>query len=215
MMFGCLRRIIVLVLLLALLAGGWLYRDRLRELWREVRGQPALVVVLPSRELADAADAKLEALRTGAADRAALSEVELQSLLAYRYAGVLPGFVDSAVVELDDDRIRLRADVPIDRLPSVSELGEAASFLPDTSELTLTGSLLPLPGERVGLAINEVTVARIPLPRRLVPAALRRLGRRDEAGLPADAIPLPLPSGATSAYIRGDSLVLIGRGGTP
>jgi hypothetical protein len=128
---------------------------------------------------------------------------------------VLPGFVDSAVVELDDDRIRLRADVPIDRLPSVSELGEAASFLPDTSELTLTGSLLPLPGERVGLAIDEVTVARIPLPRRLVPAALRRLGRRDEAGLPADAIPLPLPSGATSAYIRGDSLVLIGRGGTP
>ena len=212
-MFGCLRRIIVLVLVLALLAGAWLYRDRLGSAWRELRGAPETPVLLPSPELADAAERKLESLSRG--ERVALSEVELQSLLRYRYAGVLPGFVDSTRVELDGDRLRLGARVPIDRLPSVAELGQAAAILPDTSELTLTGSLLPLPNDRVALAIDQVTVARIPLPRRLVPAALNRLGRRDEPGLPSDAIPLPLPSGATSAYIRGDSLVLVGRGTAP
>lgn len=211
-MFGCLRRLVVLVLLLALAAGAWLYRDRLAALWRDARGTPDPPAVVPTAELAETAQAKLDALGSDGTDRIALSEVELQSLLTFRYAGLLPGFVDSARVELDEDRLRLRAQVPLDRLPSIAELGDAAAILPDTSEVTLTGTLLPLPGERVGLAIDQVTVARVPLPRRLVPAALGRLGRRDEPGLPADAIPLPLPAGATSAYIRGDSLVLIGRG---
>ena len=49
------------------------------------------------------------------------------------------------------------------------------------------------------------------LPCRMVGAVLSRLGRRDEAGLPADALALPLPAGATNAYVRGDSLVLVGR----
>jgi hypothetical protein len=209
-MFGCLRRVIVLLLFLLLLAAAWFYRDRIRALWTEARGMPVQPVLVPSAELANAAAARLDSLAAGTVDRVSLSEVELQSLLQYRHSGVLPAFIDSARVELDDEQIRLSADVPIDRLPSISELGEAASILPDTSELTLKATLLPLSGKRIALAIDEVTVARIPLPRRMVPAALRRLGRSAEPGLPEDALALPLPRGASSAYVRGDSLVLLG-----
>ena len=99
----------------------------------------------------------------------------------------------------------------MDKLPRVEELGEAATFLPDTSELTLTGSLLPLDSGRIAVAVNQVTAAKIPLPRRLIPGALRRLGRTDEPGLPADALALRLPFGASGAYIRNDSLVLLRR----
>jgi hypothetical protein len=48
-----------------------------------------------------------------------------------------------------------------------------------------------------------------------VPGALRRLGRKDEAGLPADALSLPLPPGADAAYVRGDSLVFLKNGRSP
>jgi hypothetical protein len=123
----------------------------------------------------------------------------------------MPGFVDSARVELDGDRMRLSGRVPLDRLPTGGALDEVAAVLPDTAEITLTGTLLPLAGSRVALAVNQVTAARIPLPKRIVPAALDRLGRTDEPGLPGDAIALRLPRGVTSAYVRNDSLVLNAR----
>ena len=61
-MFGCLRRLVVLVLLLALAAGAWLYRDRLAALWRDARGTPDPPAVVPTAELAETAQAKLDAL---------------------------------------------------------------------------------------------------------------------------------------------------------
>jgi hypothetical protein len=54
-----------------------------------------------------------------------------------------------------------------------------------------------------------VSAQRFPLPARLVPGALERLGRTDEPGLPPDAIALPLPPGVAAAYVRRDSLVLL------
>src|SRR5690606_31007786 len=131
-----------LAVLLVLLAAAWLYRDRLRAMWQEFRGVQE-EVLRPTPELADRAAARMDSLEQGQVDRIALSEVELQSLLLYRVAGLLPAFVDSPTVELDGDRVHLRGRVPVDRLPSVGELGDAAGFLPDTSELTLTGKLLP------------------------------------------------------------------------
>lgn len=205
---GCLKRIVTLFVLLLIVALAWLNQDRIRELWRELRGgEPA--VQLPTAELAERTAARIDSLDAGQLDRIALSQVDLQSLVQYRFTGIIPAFVDSPRVELDGDRMRLRGRVPVDKLPRVDELGEAAAFLPDTSELTLTGSLLPLDSGRVAVAVDQVTAAKIPLPRRLIPGALRRLGRTDEPGLPSDALALRLPFGASGAYIRNDSLVLL------
>jgi hypothetical protein len=207
---GCIRRIVVLVVLVAVLGAAFLFRDRLRTAWNDARGvRETELVATP--ELADVAWAKLEALADGSSASVALSAIELQSLLAYRFPGVLPGFLDQPRVELTDDRMRLRARVPVDKLPNVEGLGEAAAFLPDTTELTVTGRLLPLDTGRIAFAVSDVSAQRFPLPRRLVPAALERLGRRDEPGLPPEAMALPLPAGISTAYIRRDSLVLLAR----
>src|SRR5512134_60352 len=175
-MMGCFRRLIVLAVLVVLAGLAWLYRDRIVAAWREARGLREEPLV-PSEALADAAGARIDSLTGGRLERAAFAEVELQSLLQYRYAGIMPGFVDSARVELDGDRMRVSGHVPLDRLPSGGALDEVAAVLPDTTEITLTGTLLPLEQSRVALAVNQVTAARIPLPRRIVPAALERLGR--------------------------------------
>ena len=205
---GCARRVIVLFLVLVLLAGAWLFRDRIRTAWTDFRGTTE-VPEEPSAELAAGAERKLESLRDGSAASASLSAVELESLFLHRYRGVLPAFLDSPTVELDGDQLRLRARVPIDKLPRVDGLADAAAFLPDTTDLTVSGKLLALPSGRVGFGVDDVSAARIPLPDRVVAAALTRLGRRDEAGLPPDAIAVPLPPGAATAYIRRDSLVLL------
>lgn len=209
-MIGCVRRIVLLVLLLFLIAGVWLFRDPLRTAWQDLRGEPD-VQEEPSAELAAEAELKLEALRDGSAGTATLSAVELESLILHRYRGVLPAFLDSPDVEIEGDQLLLRARVPIDKLPRVDGLAEAAAFLPDTTELAVAGKLLPLGQGRIALGVDEVSASRIPLPDRLIAAALSHIGRRDEAGLPADAIALPLPAGAGSAYIRNNRLVLVAR----
>lgn len=207
---GCVRRLAVLLVLVALLGAAWLFRDRLRLAWNDIRGlHESALVATP--ELADRAHEKIEALRNGSTARVALSAVELESLVLYRYEGALPGFLGSPRIELEDDGLRLRVRLPVDKLPNVEALGEAAAFLPDTADLTVSGRLLPLDTGRVALAVDEVTAQRIPLPGRLVPGALERIGRRDEAGLPPNAIALPLPPGVAAAYVRRDSLVLLAR----
>jgi hypothetical protein len=207
---GCVRRIVAGVVIIALAVGIFLYRERLRTAWHDLRGtQPQVQVASP--ELADLAESKLNDLRDGTSSYAALSAVELESLLAYRYPGALPAFLDAPAVELQGDRMRLRARVPVDKLPDIQGLGPAAAFLPDTTELTVSGRLIPLGPGRVAFAVDDVSAQRFPLPRRLVPGALERLGRRDEPGLPRDAMALPLPPGASAAYVRRDSLVLVGR----
>jgi hypothetical protein len=49
----------------------------------------------------------------------------------------------------------------------------------------------------------------VPIPPRLVPEILKALGRTETAGLPPDALAVPLPRGLRAAYVRSDTLVLV------
>ncbi len=209
----CLGRLILLFILVVGAAAGWLFlRDDARRVWYRVSGTPEPEVVAPSEELAADAATKLDRLASGEADRATLSSVEAESLLLFRYGSMLPGFIHAPRVVFDDGRIRLSGRIPIDRLPSLSdveELEEVLALMPDTTSFEITTQLIPLDSGRAALALDGMEAARIPLPKRLAAPLLRRLGRRDEPGLPADAVAFRLPAGAGAAYVRGDSLVLM------
>lgn len=214
--FGKLVRSLVRLAVLALLlAVAWVYRDQLIALggaavdrWSEYRGK-ASIESPATPELAALAQAKLDDVEGGNVSRATFSGAELQSLLVYRYGGLLPAFVDSPRIALEGDLLRLRVRIPVARIPDADALGEITGLLPDTTELDVRGKLLPAEDGRVAFAVDNVSAHRIPLPRRLVPMALEALGRQEEPGLPPDAISIPLPPGATSAYVRADSLVLL------
>jgi hypothetical protein len=208
--FGCLRRAVVLVLILLFVIVAYVFRGRIKQEWREFRGRND-VVVAPSQELADIAFGRIEELRNNEVERVALSQTDLQSLVQYKYLGALPAFASQPNVELDGDHMLLRMRVPVNQLPNVKGLGDVASFLPDTADIELSGTLLPLPGNRIALGVDAVQAAGIPLPERMINEALQRVGRRDETGLPKDAIAVTLPQGVHSAYIRNDSLILLAR----
>ena len=214
MIRGCLKLVVGLAVLAALLVVGWLNRDRLSDVWRSARvdvpaAEPSRPEATP--ELAERAQEKLASLANGDETRISLSEEELQSLLRYRYAQLLPAFIDSPRVEIDESRLRLRGRLPVDKLPAVRELGDVAALLPDTTDFAVTGQILPLDERRFALAVDEVSAERIPLPDRFIAGVLTRLGREDEPGLPADALAIPLPPGAAGVYVRDGSLVFLSR----
>lgn len=208
------RALFALLLLAVLAAGLWLYRDRLTALLpEEVQPEAAEEArIRATPELADRAQAKLASLRDSGADRIALSSAELESLLAFEYQGLIPAFVDSPRVDLEGERFRLSGRLPTERLPAREALGAAADLLPDTVPVALSGRLFPLDDRRASLVVEGLRVADLPLPRRVVPAVLERLGRAHEEGLPADALAVPLPPAAGAVYVRGDSLILVARG---
>jgi hypothetical protein len=209
---GCLKKIVVLFFVVVLAVVVFLNRGRITGAWSDLRGGQEDTELGATPELADVAVNKLTDLRDGEVTSVALSENEVQSLLQFKFRQLLPAFVDSPRVELKDGKVTISGRVPVDRLPQINELGEAAGFLPDTTEVGVTGQILPLRDGRVALAVDQVRAASIPLPKRLVPGALRKLGRKDEPGLPDDALAVRLPSGVDAAYVRGDSLVFLKNG---
>ncbi len=167
-----------------------------------------------SQALADRAVAKLESLDGAASPRrVALGEAEVQSLLEYRMKRSLPPYLHDPHIEMIENGMRVRARVPKSAMPELPGAGDMVSLLPDTTEVSARTQILPLGGGRVALSVDEISAARIPLPQRMIPSLLRRVGRRDEPGLPQDAIAVRLPNGVCSAYVHADSLVLLGRGG--
>lgn len=202
----------VLALLVAGLAVAWRQRDRLLAEWREFRGRAVAAAPAVSPAVADSAEAKLTALAEGGGpNRIALSENEVQSLVEYRLGGRVPASVGVPQVELREGRVRLTGRVATHRIAPAGNLTDVLSLLPDTTELSATGQLVPYEGERVALEINDLAAARVPLPSRVIPQVLDLLGRPAEAPLPRNAVALPLPAGAGAAYVSGDSLVVLAR----
>jgi hypothetical protein len=101
--------VVALVVLVGLLAVGYLFRDRL------LGG--GLEPTEASPEVAAAAEAKLEQLRAGG-DSVRLSGVEITSLLRYRAPAAALEMVHDPAVVIAGDTIRLTGRVPTDRLPS-------------------------------------------------------------------------------------------------
>ncbi|MBI4410583.1 MAG: hypothetical protein HY561_12795 [Gemmatimonadetes bacterium] len=210
LMLGCFRRVLLLALLLVGIALIWIFREPIERRWQRLGLAAEDRPLEPTPELAALAEQKLDSLARGSRDRPlVLTEPELQSLLEFRFAERLPPFVTEPHVELENGRVRLRVRLPTERLPRLTELGEVAGFLPDTTVVVATGQIIPLDSARVAFAVDEISAAKVPLPQRYVPALLAALGREEAPGLPADALALPLPKGATGAYVRGDSLVIL------
>lgn len=207
-MLGCLRSCVGKTALLVLLAGaayaGWRWGPV--QSWLGGTGEE----VEASPELAEATLDRYEAFQAGTGpDRLSVGGAELASVLRFSLPGLLPPGVSEPSVELEDGRVRVSARVAVAQVPRLRDLDEVVGLLPDTVTLAMRGTLTPLDGPGVALVVEEVTAARIPVPRRMIPDILTALGRTDRPGLPPDAMVVPLPEGLRSAYILRDSLILV------
>ena len=193
------------VVLLALLGAGWFFREPLLALIG--RGSDPVEV---SPEAAAVAEEKIARLRADG-DTARLSSIEASSLLRYRGPAWLTGRVHEAGVEFDADTVRVSGTIATSELPSHPELDRVRVLLPDSSRVEISGVLAPLPSGRMGVDIERVTFAGIPIPARYYPDVLARFGREPEPGLDESAIAVPLPQGVGGARVENGSLVLTPR----
>lgn len=224
---GCLGRIVAVVVLAVAAWIGWRAAPTdVRE--RVVAAVPDQVkqlfdggpredpVPLATPELAEATLDRFERFQAEAQadDRLLLGEAELSSVVRYALPGLLPPGVTEPTVELSDGRVFLSARVAVAAFPELPSLEEVVGLLPDTVPIRMGGSLGPRDPSTASLYVDRVEIRpgrgpAIPLPDRFIPEILRAMGRQDQEGLPPNAMPVPLPKGLRSAFVRRDSLVLV------
>jgi hypothetical protein len=164
----------------------------------------------PTSALAERALDRFERLRSGQGpDRAAFGSIELSALVRHAFPGIVPPGVDEPTVELSDGRVRLSARVAVDAFPRLPRLEEVAGLLADTVRIRMDGSLVSFEPRYLALVVDRIEASRVPIPSRMIDDVLAGFGRRRPDGAPPHAIAVPLPKGVRSAFVQGDSLVVL------
>jgi hypothetical protein len=192
---GCLRRIGCLVVLLAAVVAGFLYRDRITALYRRVRGipePPPAVFVPPAPGAAAQAEAVLERLtrRTGPA-YVDLTAAQLAALIERQVAATGTRVLDSVAVALGDQRVEVRGSLDVAAVPR-RLLGPLAEGLGRREPVVAGGTLAADSGGRVVWTIDKLAIRDFPFPRQVIPAILHVMNLTDGK---AAAVPIPLPAG--------------------
>lgn len=202
---GCVGRIAAVLLLLG--AGGVLWH-----LWPDISAQfgrvPVVTDVMPSEDLAAQAEEKLLGISAGASGDVVLSGAEIESLLLYRFSDRWPRGVSGPTVQMHEGELLLGLQVSRDALPSLPDLESLLSFLPDTVPVQLRGRVLALGTGEAALMVHRLDASAIPIPRRLFPLVLSHLQGSRSAGVPPEAVLLPLPEGIRALRIDGSSLII-------
>jgi hypothetical protein len=111
-------------------------------------------------------------------------------------------------VQFKGDTLTLNGRLPTDRLPDTRDVRAIRDFLPDTADVKVRGQLRSLGPGRGAIRIDNVSVAKVPVPRDVYITALHRAGAGTEPGLGRDEYPFALPPGVGSAKVQGGELIL-------
>jgi hypothetical protein len=208
---GCLTfpfRVLGFLLILALVAAGWLYRDRLLEWGRGVTGTPRASVSIgtPSPAALARARAALARLEQGQADSVVLDADASASLMAQALGPVVGGQMDSLRVRLSDGRVGFDASLRTARLPR-ELLGPLAIAVRSREPIAATGAVRMVEPGMAEWDIDRLSVRDIPLPRETVPRLLAR-AFGDSA---RRTLPLALPQVVRELRVRPEGVTLYSR----
>ena len=214
-MFGCVRRLGCLVVLLVVGGAAWFGRD----FWLP---QARAWLGAGNEEAVAAADGTWEPLSPEQAERGerlvrdlaraggpvyvSMRPGELASYVFLSLASTLPPSAESAESAVIGDRVYVRAVVSLAELGGAGGLGSLGGMLADRDTLRLGGTFDVV---RPGLAqfnVREVRLGAFPVPERVIPSLVSRVRRGTvPEGVAPDALPVPIPE-----YI-GDVRVARGR----
>lgn len=206
-MIGCLTlpfRLLAFVLVLLVLAAGWLYRDRIVSEVRELAGvdEPAAIVA-PTAESLRSGRAKVTTLARAGVDSVVLDPAEAASLVAAGLDPLVRARLDSLTVRLGPGRLAVAGLVETGRLPAdlVGPLGVA---LRDRERIVAGGPLAIAAPGRAAWTIDQFELRGFPFPRDVVPRIVERaLG--EEAG---GAVTVRVPEAVTAVRIEPRGVIL-------
>ena len=213
---GCLRQLFVqigcLVVLLALVVLGFLFKDQLGAVYRRVRHLPP-----PAEEahyvppapapggLEGARQALARLQQRGGPAWVDLSAAQVGALIEERLKSTgRRSAVDSLAVAFVGDEARVRGVVDLSGVPR-GALGPFVGALDRRQPVALGGIFSADSAGRVWWTVTRLVVGDFPFPRGTIGAVLRQLQVPELRG---SAIPLPLREPVGDATVRNDALRL-------
>ena len=191
---GCLRGLFVrigcLVVLLALLALGWIYREEVKDLYRRLRGLPArarVTYVSADTSPAAAETALRRVERRGGPAYVELTAAQVGALIAGVLQRTGTSAVDSVQVALLEGEVLLRGSLDMSQVPP-NLLGPLAGALGPRESIALGGPLSVDPIGRLMWSVTSISVRSFPFPRSTIPALIRQLRI---PGAEGNAVPVP------------------------
>jgi hypothetical protein len=210
---GCLSapfKLLGFVALLAALALGWLYRDRLAgELHRLVgtsgsneatasSGRPGARALLSAKS-------KIDSLNGWRADSVVLTAAEVASMIGVGLDPEVRKQLDSLQVELMDGSVEVSAVLATARLPR-ELIGPLAVALRAREPVEAGGPLRVVGPRKAEWAVRSFRIRNFPIPRDAVPKLVSRaLGDSTQS-----TVPIRIPSGVREIRIRPSGATLFG-----
>jgi hypothetical protein len=198
-MFGCVRRLGCLVVILvgiALYLTRDAWYDRARALFAGDSGEVAASAWEPLSEAAGQRGARAVQSLRGASGPVFvnLRPGELASYVFLSLSEQLPPSADDARAAVIRDRVYLKATVSLKDLGGAGALGALGGFMADRDTMLLGGDFEVV---RPGLAqfhVREIRLRDFPVPAAVLPRLVKQI-RRGEVpeGVAADALPLRIP----------------------
>ncbi len=201
-------KLLGLLLLAALLSGGWLFRD---QILRRLRPQVSRVTSAVTGRDAGTPDAaglarahdKVDSLHGWHADSVLLTASEMASLVREGLPSAVRDRMDSLHLELGQDRLTVSARLETSQIPAEA-LGPFAGALEPWESLSATGAVAVTRPGRARWQVDALTLRGFTLPE----PASRELVSRALPGAPDGAIPFDLPPGVAGLRIRPTGVAL-------
>lgn len=208
---GCLSgsfKLLGTLVVLAAVAIGWLYRDRLSsELHRlfQWSSEAPTAVGRPGTRALSSAQSKIDSLNGWRADSVVLTPAEVASLIGAGLNASLRRQLDSLQVELQDGEVAVNAKLATARLPR--ELtGPLALALRDREPVQAAGPIEVTGPGRAEWTVRSFQIREFPIPRDAVPGLMAKAfgdnGRR--------SIPVRIPAGIREIRVRPSGATLFG-----
>jgi len=208
---GCLLapfRALGCLVIVAGVAAGWLYRDRVLEEFLRLTGRRAdatAAVGRPGTRALAAARARTDSVAQSTADSIVLSPSEMASLIGAGLTPVVRDQLDSLTVRLLDGRVEVGARIASGRMPR-ELLGPLALAVPARPRIRAAGAVDVVGPGRGEWVIERLDVGGVPVPADAVRDLLGRVtgnpGRR--------RLPVAIPAGVREIRIRPDRAILFG-----
>lgn len=194
-MFGCLRRLGCLALLLVALLAAWYWYSR--------RSEPAIPPGAAGRVMweavtpagAERGRLALEALSARGQPSVIISAGDLASYIFFALENRLPASTRDLQAAVIDDQLAVRGVVPFRDLGGSRILGPLASLIGDNDTLFIRGRLSVVERQLGEYRVTEVRWQQFRAPPGVVPRVLRQIDRGNRPPEVApDALAVPLPA---------------------
>jgi hypothetical protein len=211
-MFGCLGRLVVLIVLAAVGAVAWFTRDR----WLGPTNAPPPASAAAWHPVTDSGAAKVEAQLTALGTKGGKAYVNVRAadLLGYvlgAMRGLMPAGTKGVEARATGDMVFVRGEVNIAQVGGAKVLGPLAGMLPARDTLQVGGTLEVLKPGLAQLRVKSIRVKDLDVPAKVIPPLLGQLrgGARPE-GVAEDGVAIPLPANIGDLRIKDGKITVYG-----